>query len=238
LYEKVVIPSLKDGEDRRDTIIDSDRAELILEWLATYEYASLDHIIFRLLWRIGCRIGALQSIDLNDYKAAEGRLKLRHRPQGGTSLKMGEKGERTVALNSQTVIVLNDYIEKNRNDVTDENGREPLLTTTMGRPTKSTLRRHVYRITQPCQRKGECPHDVSMDECDAKGYSEQPSQCPSIRPPHDIRRGAITHFLQSDVPSKAVEDRMNVQRDTLEKHYDQRTEESRAEQRRQYFEDV
>ena len=50
------------------------------------------------------------------------------------------------------------------------------------------------------------------------------STCLSSVSPHAIRRGSITHHLSEDVPEKVVSDRMNVNLDVLEKHYDRRTE--------------
>lgn len=238
LFNKVVVPSLRDGEEQRDTILKADRAQQILKWLETYEYASFDHVLVLLLWRTGMRIGAAHSLDLNDYDAEKERLSISHRPQGGTSLKLGKDGERIVSLTSQTCAVLNDYITRNRRAATDDQGRKPLLTTAKGRAARSTLRRHVYRCMQPCQRTGQCPHDVSMNDCEARGYAERPSDCPSIVSPHDIRRGAITHWLQNDVPAKVVGDRMNVTQDVMDKHYDRRSEEGKAEQRRKYLNQI
>jgi hypothetical protein len=56
--------------------------------------------------------------------------------------------------------------------------------------------------------------------------------------PHAIRRGSITHFLRNDVPVEIVGDRMDVSRDVLADHYDQRSAEVKLEQRRDYLENV
>jgi len=40
------------------------------------------------------------------------------------------------------------------------------------------------------------------------------------------------------VPKKAVSDRMDVEEQALDRHYDQRSEETKAEQRRSYLDDV
>jgi len=61
---------------------------------------------------------------------------------------------------------------------------------------------------------------------------------PVVGVTHAIRHGEITHWLQSDVPKPAVSDRADVQSDTLDKHYDQRTERQKAEQRRKYLDRV
>lgn len=57
------------------------------------------------------------------------------------------------------------------------------------------------------------------------------STCPSSVSPHAIRRGSITYRLSEDVSEKVVSDRMNVSLDVLEKHYDRRGEQQKAEQR-------
>jgi hypothetical protein len=64
------------------------------------------------------------------------------------------------------------------------------------------------------------------------------SKCRSSVSPHAIRRGAITNHLSKDVPEKVVSDRMNVGLDVLEKHYDQRSESEKAEQRRDYLDEL
>jgi len=191
-----------------------------------------------LLWRTGMRVGALQSLDVDDYDRKQARIHVRHRPQGGTTLKMGENGERIITLTSSTCVVLNDYLDTTRPDVTDEHGREPLLAFSDSRAAKSTIREHVHRCTQPCLWHSECAHDRSMGECPDIGYGSPMAGCPSSVPPHDVRRGAITYWLSEDVPKQVVSDRMNVNEDVLDKHYDQRTEATRAEQRRQYLDDV
>jgi len=44
--------------------------------------------------------------------------------------------------------------------------------------------------------------------------------------------------LSEDVPEKVVSDRMNVRIDVIDKHYDERSEQVKIEQRRRYFEDT
>lgn len=236
LYDKLVVPSLTDGEDQRDTILAPDHATDALTYLRQYEYASADHVLLLLLWRTGMRVGAVHSLDVDDYDREKARLHVAHRPQGGTTLKMGQDGERIVSLSSQVTVVLNDYLDHTRDQVTDEHGREPFIVFSNTRTAKSTLRQHVHRCTEPCVWSNECPHDRDIESCDAVGYGPV-VDCPSSRPPHDVRRGAITHMLTEDVPKQVVSDRANVNEEVLEKHYDIRSEETKAEQRRQYLDD-
>jgi hypothetical protein len=56
--------------------------------------------------------------------------------------------------------------------------------------------------------------------------------------PHAIRRGSITHSLNSDMPDKVVSDRANVSQRVIEQHYDRRTEREKMEQRREYLDNL
>jgi hypothetical protein len=55
LHNKVLSPSLNDGDRERDVLLDSDTATDILDHLAQFEYASLRHALLTLLWRCGAR---------------------------------------------------------------------------------------------------------------------------------------------------------------------------------------
>jgi hypothetical protein len=55
---------------------------------------------------------------------------------------------------------------------------------------------------------------------------------------HAVRRGGITHYLSSDVPQEAVSNRADVSPDVLEKHYDQRSQKNKMEQRRKYLDNL
>lgn len=238
LHSKVMSPTLSQGDRERDVLMGSQEAQKILEHLAQFEYGSMHHALLTLLWRCGARSGTIRSFDLSDYDRENQRLQAKHR--SGTPLKNKKKGERLIAINSDACKVLNDYIEHNRKNVTDDSGREPLLTTQFGRVSKSTIRETCYRWTHPCQYNGgDCPHGRDIDECQAINPPEKaPSVCPSSRSPHAWRRGAITHYLTENVPTEVVSDRMNVSRDVLEDHYDRRSEEVKVEQRRDYLDNL
>lgn len=237
LHTTVVSPSLARNEDQRDVMLESDTAEEILSHLRRFDYASRGHIIMALLWHTGMRTGSLRALDVEDYHEEGEYVEVRHRPETDTPLKNKAEGERLVALSPSVCEVLDDWIETTRPDTRDEYGRNPFVSTTHGRAHTTTIRETVYRLTRPCVFAEGCPHDRSPESCESTNDAEQKaSACPSTVSPHAIRRGSITHFLTNDVPNKVVSDRMNVCSSVLEKHYDQRSESVKMEQRREFIE--
>lgn len=239
LHEKVLSPTLNRSEGQREIMLEEEAAEDILRYLNKFHYASFPHVLLLLLWHTGIRSGTARAIDVEDYDADKELLHLHHRPGTDTPLKNGKEGERIVALSSGVCEVFTDWVERERPDVTDDHGREPFLASAYGRVHKSTIRGNVYRWTRPCVYAGDCPHDRDPDTCEAVVGSERcENACPSSRSPHAIRRGAITHWLTRDVPVEVVSDRMNVSRKVLDRHYDQRSEEVKVEQRRGFLDNV
>lgn len=236
LREKLPLPSVSGGKDVSNTTLDPDRAETILDYLARYEYASRRHVMMLLLWHTGARAGAIRGLNLCDVDLDTGNpgLEIVHRPDEDCPLKNKERGERWNAISERVARVLRDYIEGPRNDITDEFGREPLLTTRDGRPTVSTLRDTLYAATRPCWRGAECPHDRDPEECEAT-YYKRASKCPSSRSPHDVRSGRVTAYAREEIPRRVVSDRLDASGDVLDKHYDRRGEREKSEQRRDYL---
>lgn len=237
VHDKIMLPSLSRNEDRREVMLAPEDAKKLIEYLRRFEFATRTHVLVEVMWHTGLRIGAAHSLDISDYDPDEQFIEINHRPERGTRLKNKREGGRFASLSGGVCDVLDAYIQYNRIDSTDEFDREPLFTTKAGRPNKSTLRDLIYRITRPCEYTGECPHDREIQSCEAL-ESYKASKCPSSVSPHAIRRGAITHHLSKDVPEKVVSDRMNIGLDVLEKHYDQRTESEKAEQRRDYLDEL
>jgi len=237
LHDKIIMPVLKKDDEQSDQILRMGRAKEILDYLRQFEYASRRHTILEILWHTGIRLGTLRSLDLDDYDGDNERLTIRHRPETETPLKNGKQGERMIALDANICRVIEAYIDYHRRDVEDSHGREPLLRTRNGRMVRSSIRDEMYRITRPCYYGKDCSHDRDPDTCEAAGYGGW-SKCPSSVPPHPIRRSSITHFLTEDMPEKVVNDRMNVGRDVLDKHYDKRDEEVKVEQRRGYLDNI
>lgn len=203
--EKVVVPSLQAHEDERERKIDATEAFDVLDYLRSYEYASNYHVAFELMWHTAARVGEIRALDIHDYNKTEAYLSIKHRPEGGTPLKNNRSGERLVAINDEIVALLDDWLSDQRHTVTDENGREPLLTTENGRPHTGTLRKWTYRVTERTGTR----------------YN-----------PHAIRRGSLTYHLLRDWSKEQVGERANVTEQVLDKHYDQRTDKEKLDQRR------
>jgi integrase len=235
LDEKIILPKTTE-EDARDEMITPERANRVLDHLAQYRYATLEHALLEVLWHTGLRIGAATGLDLEDFASDEGYLALVHRPEQGTSLKNGESGERLVALSDRVCGILKDWVSVNYPGHVDDHDRTPLFATKIGRLSKNRARTIAYQFTRPCVYADECPHDREIDECDARPTSDA-HRCPSALSPHPFRRGAITHHLQQDTPERVVSDRTDVGLDVLDRHYDQRSDLEKLRQRREYLPD-
>lgn len=220
----------------KDTILEAEESGAILRYLGKYEYASRDHVVMLLLWETGMRAGALRAIDVADVEPddLEACIRLVHRPPE-TPLKNGDEGERYVSIRDETVETIRDHRQNNRQEMTDVEGREPLLTTREGRISIPTIRRTVYHYTRPCAYGEACPLGRDLEDCDATGRSDTWSRCPETNSPHDVRRGALTRMCRGGAPVTAISDRADVSPDVLEKHYNQMTEAEKMDQRRTYF---
>lgn len=230
-HKAVQSPNIS-SENQRSDIVEEEKGEEILDYLNTYEYCSLRHVTICLMYKTGLRVGAIHSLDVGDFDCGEESLKLRHRPDTGTTLKNKERGERRVAIKTETAQLLVDWIENQRPNVQDEHGREPLCATSQGRAHVETLRAYAYQVTRPCV-YSDCP-DNKEDSCEATSYNSA-SKCPFSTASHSFRRGHITRLLREDVPVTVVSDRVNSSPNVIEKHYNQMTEGEKMEQRRDYL---
>lgn len=236
LPDKVQSPTLGGETGRRSDIVNSKKANQILEYLAKYEYCSLRHVFAQLAWATEMRVGAIHALDVDDYSPKDRSLEVIHRAETDTPIKNQKKGERYVPLDSETVDLIDDWIENQRPNNEDEYGRDPLLTTKFGRVHLETLRKYSYQVTRPCV-YSSCPHEKSPETCEAMNH-DTGHKCPSSTAPHSWRRGHITHLLREDTPKTVVSDRVNTSPDVIDKHYDQMTEEEKMEQRRGYLDNI
>ncbi|EMA71753.1 tyrosine-type recombinase/integrase [Halorubrum distributum] len=236
LRERVRVPTLSSEEAAREEKLSEENAEAALQYLEKFRYASREHTILTLLWHTGIRLGTLRSFDVGDLDVDDRCLDVRHQPDEGTPLKNGKAAERSIALGEYEVELLQDYIEQNRPDVTDEYGREPMFASTQGRLSESPIRLTVYRWTQPC-RWADCPHGEDPKTCEFRNREEM-SSCPSSISPHGVRRGAITKHLRDGTPEEVVSDRMNSSREVIDQHYDERSEREKMRHRRDLIQDL
>ena len=258
------VPNLS-KEDRVNTEkLITNRAEEILDNLNRYQYASRKHVLFLLLWHTPARVGTIHSLDLEDVylddsdldrirkqlsqefvpsvveevlsKADPPFLLPRHHPETETPLKNGEDGERVINLFDEVGEVLDGYIRVNRDDVKDDYGKKPLLTSQRGdgRLSVPAMRNWIYILTQPCEFGGPCPHDRDPETCEAREHGHG-SKCPSSKSPHKLRTGSITMHRDRGWPPSALAERANTSEELIEGVYDQPQKLIRGSSRREFL---
>lgn len=237
LSERVQSPVLDENEGVRDVELDSETAQAVLENLERYHYCSREHVTLAVMWHTMARCGAVRSLDLEDFAAEEQYIRFRHRPETGTPLKNKHKSERHIAISAELADLLDEWVENKRLDMTDEYGRHPLLTTQYGRLSSTAISIYAYKYTQPCRYDGTCPEGRDPQTCESTKHGNV-STCPASVSPHPFRRGSITHWLRSDVPPRAVSSRADVSEEVIDKHYDERSDQDKMEQRREYLDNV
>lgn len=222
LPESIVLPT-RSGQSR-DSRIDIDRLECLLDELERYAYASREHITVAMLASTGMRIGTLRGLDVGDVYLDESWCDVVHRPNTGTPLKNAESSERELNLHGWVSSVLRSWISDRRPACTESNGREPLVSTGQGRCARSSIRRMVYRVTA-------CASAVDGCDCDAS----RPSKCADSVSPHDIRRSAVSAWLNDGIDVSHVSGRVDSSPDTIRTHYDASSASERRERRRDAF---
>jgi integrase len=233
MKQKIDLPHVEN--ESNDELLEPDRAEEILHHLERYEYASREHVMFAILWETAARLGGVRTLDVDDFDREDSCLEIRHRPETDTPIKNKEDGERDVHVDEFYAEVIQEYIDTNRHNVTDDYGREPLLTTEHGRATTSTLRKDCYRYTLPCT-IGSCPHDRDPDTCEWV-QRDQLAGCPSSRSPHRLRTGSITDHRNRGIPAELASDRVDATIETIERYYDKRSKRERMKTRRRIMEE-
>ena len=134
--------------------------------------------------------------------------------------------------------VVRDYVDMTRKDVTDDHGREPLLTSKSGRIVETTIQRYVYTATRPCYYNGgNCPFDREPETCEAMSWNAS-CKCPGSVSPHALRRGYVTAARNAGQPKDVTGNRVNMSGKVLDKHYDKGTNAEKAERRRDYIRDI
>lgn len=231
LAEKTPVRYPDKAEEVRDETLFYEDAVPLLGWYASGSRAgSRHHALLELAWNTAARASGIRALDLRDFYPDEGVVWFRSRPDMDTRLKNGIHSERVVSISPRVVAALETYIRENRNSVRDDYGREPLLTSTQGRPAAGTLRQWTYKLTRPCM-YGHCPHNRDPENCEATTRQHE-SKCPSSKSTHPIRKGSISWHLSNHVPISVVESRCDASREVIERHYDMRSPKDRAMDRR------
>lgn len=238
LGDMVRIPKTSANDEICDDLLTRDEATELLEFLDRYEYATNRHVTLLILWKTGMRMSGLRALDLGDFDEGRPALEVRHRPLEGTPLKNKEHSERDVLLTPETAEIIRDYVDGRRIAVTDEYGREPLLTTREGRVVETTIQRYVYTATRPCYYNGgECPFDRDPEDCEAMFWNAS-SKCPGSVSPHALRRGYVTAARNAGQPKDVTGERVNMSGEVLDTHYDKGSSAEKAERRRDYIKDL
>jgi site-specific recombinase XerD len=237
LSDRIHVPQPDESEESDDTQLRPDDAiELLSHFRATpAAYGARRHVVLELLWFTGARLGGLRTLDLRDYHADERFLDFVHRPKTDTPLKNGLDGQRPVGIPADVCDVVDAYVSSHRWQKQDENGRQPLITTRVGRITGATIRSDCYMATFPCHHSA-CPHGMDPETCSYKQRNHS-SKCPSSRSPHQLRTGSIRWQLDIGIPPSVVAERVNASLKVIKKHYDKATPRERMESRRRRFVD-
>lgn len=226
----------------RTRMIPFQQAQAVLDYLGKFRYATNYHAIFTILWHTGCRRAALCGLDKDDWKPVKerehgeyGLLDFNHRPDTGTPLKNDEGGEREVIIWAEYGEIIQDYIDIQRKNKTDQYGRDPLITSQGGRYKPNSIQPVVNAMTRPCKVGLDCPGGRDPDKCEAVYFDNAP-QCPDSYSPHPLRRAAITYHLEEkNWTYEGASGRFDVSVDVLKKHYDQSSKEGRRKTRASMF---
>lgn len=236
LPEKVDLPTPSKDEETSDELLAAEDARLLLEFFrnSTRQRGTAPHVTLELLWHVGGRISCFRALDLDDWDPDARVLKFRDRKH--TPLKDGENHERNVLVSEPVAEAIDLWIARERPRKRDDHGRKPLLSTTHGRATDTTVRCWSYLATQPCLHKA-CPHNRERRSCEYTERSKS-SQCPSSRSPHAIRTGSITWQLNCGIDYVKVAKRVAASPETIRRYYDKPDLEDELERRRPDTEDL
>jgi integrase len=94
INQRLALPDIGPEDEVRETILTKEEAGRILDYCERFEYATLRHALFYLLWHTEMRSSSAHALDIDDYYPWEGWLDVRHRPETETPLKNKSRGER------------------------------------------------------------------------------------------------------------------------------------------------
>ncbi|EJN61566.1 tyrosine-type recombinase/integrase [Halogranum rubrum] len=209
--------------DSEQTSSDILRPETLREFLSYYRDSvkwrgKRQHALLEVIGHTGARRSCIRALDVSDYDPDARTLTFINRPETETRLKRGDAHQRKVILSETPNKILYEYVERERHERHDKNGRRPLFSSRQGRPAKSTVTNWVYQATLPCIMR-ECPHSRERHSCEWTNQTKA-SQCPSSTSPHPTRRGSITWQLNIGRSIEDVADRAATTPDVIRRYYD------------------
>lgn len=231
-----MIPEVPPGEATSDVMLDpADAVAQLQHYRKSPQRGTLNHAWLEVMWHTGARVGGLRALDLQDYYPDEHYVEFIHRPNTGTPLKKKLDGERPVGLPEEVCRILDHYIDHYRWEKRDSHDRQPLFTSTRGRPSAhgSAMRNWTYMATFPCIRT-ECPHEKDPETCEFTKHPHS-SKCPSSRSPHQVITGSITWQRDIGFPPEVVAERTNKSISTVKQYYDKANRRERLERRRRPY---
>lgn len=236
LHKKIEIPSLDPGEGKRDIDFPAERIEAILDHLEKYEYATREHAVWVLFAATGRRPSDLRALDCGDVhlETENPYIEFRHR-DGETRLKNGKSSENSVNISDGAAEVLSDYIDVHRVE-TVEDDRRPLLTSTYGRLSTTTMQKYVHKWSRPCMIGEDCPEGRDENSCEAMESIDHATKCPHSKPPVALRHGYISDLRRQGVPLHVISDRCDASEEVIEEYYSELSEAEKRELRRKELE--
>lgn len=213
-------PNLDEGDGICSKKLIPERADKVLSYLHKYEYAGVEHVTLLLFCKTGRRPCDLRALDVVDFEVQDekGVLKFRHRPETGTPLKEDAEHEADVELDIKTAQVILDYLDTQRDEITDKHGREPLLTSKHGRLAKETMKKYANKWTRPGA-IGEDPDGHDVENCPGMESNNDAYKCSMSRAPRHIRTGYITS-KKNEVDPEDLGYRVGATPRVIRKHYD------------------
>ncbi|MFC4357996.1 site-specific integrase [Halobium salinum] len=233
LHELVPTVDTEDCDEVRSEFLSVERVPDILDYLRNYHRASRQHVVFELMWHTMIRISGVRALDLSHYDSDEGFVEVVNQPETGTRLKNGDSSERFIGLSTDICGVIDEYIDVGRENVADEFGRDPLITTEYGRPASSTIRQDVYQVTYP----PFIGQDCSCPSCDTHDRNSA-FRCNDTRSPHMVRKASVIHHRDAGWDPLMVADRADASWDVLSKHYDLATKKEKMLRRKDNIDDL
>jgi site-specific recombinase XerD len=215
-------------KDRRtDVEISPDRVRDILSVRRESHPANRNTIIFELEFQ-GLRCGEIHGLDCEDvqYWDEHDVAVIRLQDRDRTPLKGGENHERIVRIPDDLHKRIQLYEKHHRYDVTESDGREPLITTTQGRMSRSSIKQMTYKLT--------CPLTHGLDGCSCvkPPNVDTASKCSKSVSPHPVRAAHITDLKDKGWSGEDIKDRCACNPDVQDLHYDRADEWGKAVRRR------